>query len=219
MEACRDILVDGIAALNLSVDEEKIGQLLCFISLIEKWNKAYNLTAIKDKQDMVRLHLLDSLTVIPYLEGRRIIDIGTGAGLPGIPLAICLPHIAFTLLDSNAKKTRFVQQVVLELKSSNMQVFHSRVEDYQPEQRFSTVLTRAFAELSEIVDSTQHLLATNGRFLAMKGRCAESELAQVKAKKTVIPVLVPGVETERNLVCIQLNKENVGEKKVSEWEK
>ena len=219
MEACRTILVDGIAALNLSVDEQKIAQLLAFIKLIEKWNKAYNLTAIKDKQDMVRLHLLDSLTVIPYLEGRRIIDIGTGAGLPGIPLAICFPHIAFTLLDSNAKKTRFVQQAVLELKLANVHVCHSRVEDYQPGQHFSTILTRAFAELSEIVESTQHLLTVNGKMLAMKGRCTDAELAQVKAKKIVIPVQVPGFEAERSLVCIQLNEENVGEKKVSEWGK
>jgi 16S rRNA (guanine527-N7)-methyltransferase len=207
MEAWRNILVDGIATLNLSVDGQKIGQLLAFIKLIEKWNKAYNLTAIKSTQDMVRLHLLDSLTVIPYLEGQRIIDIGTGAGLPGIPLAICLPHLAFTLLDSNAKKTRFVQQAVLELKLTNVQICRSRTEDYRPEQRFSTVL------------ATQHLLATNGRLLAMKGRSPEAELAQLAAKKTVIPVYVPGVEAERNLVCIQLNEDNAGEEKVSAWEK
>jgi 16S rRNA (guanine527-N7)-methyltransferase len=160
---------------------------------------------------MVRLHLLDSLTVIPYLEGQRIIDIGTGAGLPGIPLAICLPQLSFTLLDSNAKKTRFVQQAVLELKLANVQICQCRVEDYQPGQRFSTVLTRAFAELSDIILMTQHLLATNGRLLAMKGRCPEAELAQVTAQKTVIPVHVPGVEAERNLVCIQLNEHNVSE--------
>ncbi|MEQ1546316.1 16S rRNA (guanine(527)-N(7))-methyltransferase RsmG [Methyloglobulus sp.] len=204
MEDCRKILVDGIAALNLSVDEQKVDQLLGFVKLIEKWNKAYNLTAIKDKPNMIRLHLLDSLTVIPYLEGNRIIDIGTGAGLPGIPLAICLPQLAFTLLDSNAKKTRFVQQVVLELKLTNVQIRHSRVEDFQPEQPFSTLLTRAFAELSDMVESSRHLLSENGVLLAMKGRCAESELAQVTAKKTVIPIQIPGVGAERNLVCIQL---------------
>jgi 16S rRNA (guanine527-N7)-methyltransferase len=211
MDGCRKTLVDGIAALNLAVDEEKIGQLLAFIKLIEKWNKAYNLTAIKNQQDMVRLHLLDSLTVLPYLEGRSIIDIGTGAGLPGIPLAICLPEFSFTLLDSNAKKTRFVQQAVLELKLANVQIVHRRSEDYQPEQSFNTVITRAFAELSEIVESTKHLLAENGRMIAMKGRCPESELAQVTAKKTVIPIQVPGVEAERNLVCIQFDQEPIGE--------
>jgi 16S rRNA (guanine527-N7)-methyltransferase len=212
MDGCHKILVDGIAALNLSVDEQKIDQLLAFIKLIEKWNKAYNLTAIKDKQDMVRLHLLDSLAVIPYLEGQRIIDIGTGAGLPGIPLAICLPQLSFTLLDSNAKKTRFVQQAVLELKLTNVQICHSRAEDFQPGQHFDTVLTRAFAELSAIVELSRHLMALNGSLIAMKGRCPDAELAQISMKKKVIPIHVPGVEAERNLVCIQLNDENIGEK-------
>jgi 16S rRNA (guanine527-N7)-methyltransferase len=211
MDDCRRILVEGIVALNLSVDEQKIDQLLAFIKLIEKWNKAYNLTAIKNKQELVRLHLLDSLTVIPYLDGERIIDIGTGAGLPGIPLAICFPDKHFTLLDSNSKKTRFVQQVVLELKLANVQIVHSRSEDYQPEQMFDTVITRAFAELSDIVATTKHLLADNGKIIAMKGRCPESELAKITAKKSVIPLQVPGVEAERNLVCIQLNHEQIGE--------
>jgi len=203
MDDCRKILVDGIAALNLSVDEQQIEQLLAFIKLIEKWNKAYNLTAIKKQDDMVRLHLLDSLTVIPYLEGNRIIDIGTGAGLPGIPLAICLPHIAFTLLDSNAKKTRFVQQAVLELKLTNIKIVHSRAEDFQPEQCYDMVLTRAFADLADILRSTNHLLAKNGKLLAMKGHCPEQELAKVKLPTSVILVRIPGVEAERNLVLIK----------------
>ena len=214
MNDCRFILVDGIAALDLTVDEEKVEQLLAFLNLIEKWNKAYNLTAIKNNKDMVSLHLLDSLTVIPYLEGQRIIDIGTGAGLPGIPLAICLPQFSFTLLDSNSKKTRFVQQAVLELKLSNVEIIHSRAEDYQPDNLFSTVLTRAFAELSDIIESTKHLLSKNGKMIAMKGRCTESELTQVLAKKTVIPVYIPGINAERNLVCIHCNEENVGKEKV-----
>ena len=198
----RQHLLNGCTTLNLEISEDKVAKLLCFIDLIAKWSKAYNLTAIKDKREMVDLHLLDSLTVIPYLDGERIIDIGTGAGLPGIPLAICLPHMAVTLLDSNAKKTRFVQQAVLELKLANVQIVHSRSEDYQPGQAFNTVITRAFAELSDIVKSTKHLLTTNGKIIAMKGRCPESELAKVVTKKTVIPVQVPGVEAERNLVCI-----------------
>ena len=207
MDDCRRLLIEGIAALNLSVDGQKIDQLLAFIKLIEKWNRAYNLTSIKNQQDMVKLHLLDSLTVIPYLADERIIDIGTGAGLPGIPLAICLPDRFFTLLDSNSKKTRFVQQAVLELKLANVQIVHNRSEDYQPGQMFDTVITRAFAELSDIVATTKHLLAENGKIIAMKGRCTESELAKITAKKCVIPVQVPGVEAERTLVCIQFNHE------------
>ena len=210
MDECHNILAAGVSALNIVVNEQQVEKLLAFISLIEKWNKAYNLTAIKTRLEMVRLHLLDSLTVTPYLEGQNIIDIGTGAGLPGIPLAICLPKVSFTLLDSNAKKTRFVQQAVLELKLTNVQIVHSRVEDYQSVQGFTTVLTRAFAELPDIVESTRHLLANNGRLLAMKGQCTEAEMAQVKANKTIIPVHIPGVEAERNLVCIQLNYEPDG---------
>ncbi len=202
MDAFRTILVEGIAELKLTVDEGKILQLIAFVNLIEKWNKAYNLTAIKGKEDMLRLHVLDSLTVLPYLDGSRIIDVGTGAGLPGIPLAICLPELAFTLLDSNAKKTRFVQQAVLELKLANVVVSHSRIEDFQPEQGFSTVLTRAFAELSDIIAMTQHLLADNGKLIAMKARCLDEELVKVSNNKQVIAVKIPGVDAERNLICV-----------------
>jgi 16S rRNA (guanine527-N7)-methyltransferase len=202
MDACHEKLTAGLAALNLAVDEQKVWQLLAFISLIEKWNKAYNLTAIKTKQDMVSLHLLDSLTVLPYLQGRRIIDIGTGAGLPGIPLAICLPELSFTLLDSNAKKTRFVQQAVLELKLTNVEIYQSRVEDFRPAELFDTVISRAFADMEVIVELTRHLLENGGLLLAMKGHCLEPELAKILASPAVIPVRIPGVDAERNLVLI-----------------
>jgi len=204
MEACRKILASGIASLNLSVTDEKIDQLLGFIKLIEKWNKAYNLTAIRDREEMARLHILDSLAIAPHVEGKRVIDIGTGAGLPGIPLAICLPEIDFTLLDSNAKKTRFVQQVVLELKLKNVEVLHSRVENYYPEKTYDAVLTRAFAGLSDIVKLTAHLLAKDGVLLAMKGQNPDAELAGIAAKKSVVSVSVPGTDIERCLVRIQL---------------
>ncbi|PPK78132.1 16S rRNA (guanine527-N7)-methyltransferase [Methylobacter tundripaludum] len=204
MEACREILVSGIASLNLNVTDEQVDQLLSFIKLIEKWNKAYNLTAIRDREEMARLHILDSLAIVPHIEGKRVIDIGTGAGLPGIPLAICLPEIDFTLLDSNAKKTRFVQQVVLELKLKNVEVLHSRVENYHPEKTYDAVLTRAFAGLSDIVKLTAHLLSKDGVLLAMKGQNLDAELAEIAAKKSVISVSVPGTDVERCLVRIQL---------------
>ncbi len=200
---CRKILISGIASLNLNVTENKLEQLLGFIKLIEKWNKAYNLTAIRDRGEMARLHILDSLAIVPYIEGKRVIDIGTGAGLPGIPLAICLPEISFTLLDSNAKKTRFVQQVVLELKLKNVEVLHSRVENFHPEIAYDAVLTRAFASLPEIVRLTAHLLAKDGVLLAMKGQNLDVELAEIAAKKSVISVSVPGADVERCLVRIQ----------------
>jgi 16S rRNA (guanine527-N7)-methyltransferase len=203
MEDCRKILVSGIATLNLKVTDQQVDQLLNFIKLIEKWNKAYNLTAIRDRDEMARLHILDSLAIVPHIEGQRIIDIGTGAGLPGIPLAICLPEVGFTLLDSNAKKTRFVQQVVLELKLKNVEVLHSRVENYHPEQTYDAVLTRAFASLPDIVKLTAHLLSKEGVLLAMKGQSLDVELAEITAKKSVISVSVPGTDVERCLVRIQ----------------
>jgi 16S rRNA (guanine527-N7)-methyltransferase len=204
MEDCRKILAAGIASLNLAVTDAQLEQLLSFIKLIEKWNKAYNLTAIRDQEEMARLHILDSLAIIPHIKGKRIIDIGTGAGLPGIPLAICLPEIDFTLLDSNAKKTRFVQQAILELKLKNAAVLHSRVEDYHPEHAYDAVLTRAFAALPDIVKLTAHLPGKDGVLLAMKGQNMDAELAQISAKKSVIPVSVPGTDVERCLVRIEL---------------
>jgi len=203
MENCRKILVSGIASLNLNVTDQQVDQLLNFIKLIEKWNKAYNLTAIRGRDEMARLHILDSLAIVPHIEGKRVIDIGTGAGLPGIPLAICLPEVGFTLLDSNAKKTRFVQQVVLELKLKNVTVLHSRVENYHPEQGYDAVLTRAFASLPDIVKLTAHLLTEDGVLLAMKGQSLDAELAEITAKKSVISVSVPGTDVERCLVRIQ----------------
>jgi len=204
------ILLDGLARLNLNVAESAQHKLIAFIKLIAKWNKAYNLTAIRHTEEMVRLHLLDSLAILPYVEGKRVIDIGTGAGLPGIPLAICLPETEFVLLDSNAKKTRFVQQAILELKLANVQVFTSRVEQYQPEWLFSTVLTRAFASLPDIVEKTSHLLAQAGVLLAMKGQAPDLELRQLSEKSiksTVTPITVPGVDADRCLVRIELLEE------------
>ena len=202
MEACRTLLESGLTTLNLPHTVEKIDQLLAFIKLIAKWNKAYNLTAVRNNEDMARLHILDSLAILPYIEGKRVIDIGTGAGLPGIPLAIFLPEVEFVLLDSNAKKTRFVQQVILELKLKNVSVIHSRAEDYQPELGFDSVTTRAFSSLPDMVKMTAHLLNPNGVILAMKGQIPEAELAEIKTTATLIPISVPEVEAERCLVRI-----------------
>ncbi|MFA5984009.1 MAG: 16S rRNA (guanine(527)-N(7))-methyltransferase RsmG [Methylococcaceae bacterium] len=202
MEACHDNLAAGMVELGLLAEDDKINKMLAFITLIEKWNKAYNLTAIRAKADMVGLHLLDSLAVAPYVQGARIADIGTGAGLPGIPLAIYQPEKAFVLLDSNTKKTRFVQQVILELGLKNVEVYHTRVEDYQTDLPFDTLITRAFAGLWDIVVLTSHLLAEDGLMLAMKGQAASVDFSGINANCTVIPLSVPGVAAERCLAKI-----------------
>jgi len=204
MDVCRDILVSGLNALDLVLTEVEIARLIDFIKLIEKWNKAYNLTAIRNREDMIRFHLLDSLAIVPYIKGKRVIDIGTGAGLPGIPLAVAMPKTGFTLLDSNAKKTRFVLQAVLELKLANVVVCHQRAENFFPENTFDIAITRALTSLSDMIQLTGHLLAKDGVLLAMKGKALEAELAQVSDKQiTVIPIRVPGIDAERCLIKIE----------------
>lgn len=203
MDACRDSLQAGLNDLNLILDSNQLDQLLTYIHLIEKWNKAYNLTAVRDIHEMVTTHLLDSIAILPYVQGVRIADIGTGAGLPGIPLAICRPDWQFTLVDSNSKKTRFVQQAILELKLRNVEVVHARVESLRPAVAFDTVLCRAFASMPDIVHLCQHLLATSGQILAMKGQIPHEELTELSQSYRIISVSVPGIEAERCLVKME----------------
>ena len=206
MDVCRDKLEQGLNALSLDIGGERTDALMRFINLIAKWNKAYNLTAVRDPLEMVSLHILDSLAILPYLQAPRVADIGTGAGLPGIPLAVCLPDWHFTLVDSNSKKTRFVQQAVLELKLKNVEVVHSRVELLQPEELFSTVICRAFASMNDILQLTGHLLAEDGLLLAMKGQQPEQELIDLAETYSVIPLTVPGIAAERCLIRLEKPK-------------
>ncbi|MGZ4958614.1 MAG: 16S rRNA (guanine(527)-N(7))-methyltransferase RsmG [Methylomonas sp.] len=203
MEVCRNKLSQGLVALGLHNDAARLEALLHFIQLIAKWNKAYNLTAVRDPEEMVSVHILDSLAILPHIRPPRVADIGTGAGLPGIPLAICLPDCHFTLVDSNSKKTRFVQQAVLELKLKNVEVVHGRVELFQPGQAFSTVITRAFASMPDILKLTGHLLADDGLLLAMKGQQPDQELAEISSAYSVIPIKVPGIDAERCLIRLE----------------
>jgi len=206
MDICQERLLQGLSALGLTLAEAQQEQLLDFIRLIAKWNKAYNLTAVREPLDMVNLHLLDSLAILPHVKPPSIADIGTGAGLPGIPLAICLPDCHFTLVDSNSKKTRFVQQAVLECRLKNVTVLHGRAESLQPKVLFSTVISRAFASMSDILRLTGHLLADDGLLLAMKGQVPEQELAQIESDYTVISLNVPGIDAERCLIRMEKQK-------------
>lgn len=206
MDNCRDKLLQGLASLALNSGEARIDALLGFINLIAKWNSTYNLTAVRDPEQMVSLHILDSLSILPHIKPPYIADIGTGAGLPGIPLAICMPECRFTLIDSNSKKTRFVQQAVLELQLKNVEVVHSRIELYKVKQLFSTLITRAFASMADILKLSGHLLAEDGLLLAMKGQQPDQELAELTVAYSVVPIKTPGIDAERCLIRLEKHK-------------
>lgn len=179
--------------------------LLAFLHLLEKWNAAYNLTAVREPEKMVTHHALDALAAMPYLRGPRVVDIGAGAGIPGIPLALACPEFEFVLLDSNAKKTRFITQAIHELGLTNVIVERVRAEDYRPARLFDTVITRAFASLAEMLEMTQHLGAPDGVFVAMKGNYPQDELMAVPPRfkvNRVEPVQVPGLDAQRHVVCL-----------------
>ncbi len=202
----RHELWSGLHQLGIPLSEPILNRLIAYLRLLQKWNRAYNLTAVRDIQQMVSRHLLDSLSVLPLLQGSRLIDVGSGAGLPGIPLALARPEMEFTLLDSNAKKTRFLLQAIAELELPNIGIVHSRVENYQPARLYDTVTTRAFASLAEMLACTQHLLATGGSFVALKGINVQQETENLPAGFTISelnPLEIPGSDSLRYAVIIQ----------------
>ena len=195
-------LQQGIAELGLDISAEQQSKLLTYLDLLHKWNKVYNLTAIRDPKEMVSHHLLDSLAVLPHLWAGRWLDVGCGAGLPGVVLAIVRPEWSITLLDSNSKKTSFVQQAIIQLGLKNAQVHCARVEDFQPSALFDGITSRAFTELGDFLRCTRHLLAENGRWAAMKGH-AENELGNLPADchiEKIHSLHVPNIEAARSLV-------------------
>ena len=165
---------------NVEISPSQIKLLTNYLVLLNKWNQAYNLTAIRNIDDMVEHHILDSLSVLPFLHGNIYLDVGTGPGLPGIPLAIARPDCQFYLLDSNGKKTRFLQQVKYQLKLDNVTVIQSRIEDYQPDVIFDSIMSRAFALLKDFVTCTENLMRPNTRLIAMKGSHAQEEIKAIE---------------------------------------
>jgi 16S rRNA (guanine527-N7)-methyltransferase len=198
------LLAAGIAEMGLDVSLEAQQKLLQYLSLLSKWNKVYNLTAVRDPLEKVTLHLLDSLSVLPYIKTKNLLDVGSGGGLPGIVLAICLPQLKVTTIDTVQKKTIFMRQVKGELGLNNLEVVHARVENYQPSEKFEAIISRAFSEASLFVKLTQHLLTENGQWLAMKGLAPYKELKMLESKSNkIIPLKVAGLDAERHLVIVE----------------
>jgi len=198
----------GLDSLQRDLPDGAIAKLAQLLTELERWNRRVNLTAIRDLETMVSGHILDSLVVRPLLEGRRVIDVGTGAGFPGLPLAIAEPQIEFGLLDSNGKKISFVQHVIGELGLSNATAIRARAEDYAPAERFDTVIARALASIPKLLQLAGHLIREDGVLLALKGKHPAAELESIEEipgwKYVVTDVTVPGLETHaRHVVCLR----------------
>ncbi len=203
---CR-ALREGLREIGQPFTEEAVETLYRYVELLAKWNRVYNLTAVRDTAQMVHMHILDSASVIGlFNSARSVLDVGTGAGLPGIPLAVLRPEIRVTMLDTIAKKTTFVRQVINELCIRNASVVTERVEKYRPEALFDVVISRAFSDLKDFVENAGHLLAAGGQMLAMKGQYPHDEIARVPAPFRVMDVhmlSVPGLDAQRHLVVIE----------------
>ncbi len=200
-----DQLKCGLVVLELTLGSDIQQRLLDYIALIEKWNRVYNLTAIREPEKMVSHHLLDCLAAAPHLRAKRLLDVGSGAGLPGIPLALVNPDTQVTVLDSNHKKAAFLNQAVMELKLKNAAVCNERVESWQTQQRFDVIISRAFSDMGEFVRVTRHLLAPGGLFVAMKGLYPYEEIEKLPLGckvQQVLPLAIPGVDGARHLVLI-----------------
>jgi 16S rRNA (guanine527-N7)-methyltransferase len=205
-----DALRTGIDLLRIAIDRAAQDKLLAYVELLDKWNRTHNLTAIREREQMITHHLLDSLAVLPHLPatvGLRVADVGSGGGMPGIPLAIARPDWHATLIDSNHKKTSFLTQAAIELPLPNVAVVTARVEDVVPLSSFDIVISRAYSTLSTFTEQTGHLLAPDGRWVAMKGALPNDEMAALPATIRVeaTPLLqVPGVDGERHLVIMKM---------------
>ena len=201
-----EILLQGCEKLALDITTEQADKLTGYVQRIDKWTKAYNLTSVRDPEQMMVKHILDSLAVTRFVSGKRVIDVGTGPGLPGMPLAIMLPDIEFTLLDSLGKRVRFMKQCAFELGLTNVTPVYSRVEEHEPAQPYDIVLSRAFASLKDMLHWCQHLVDSSGVFFALKGQFPQSEIDEVSDHfqiGSVEALSVPDLTGERHLVTIR----------------
>lgn len=197
-------LASGLSALGLDLPADAQAKLLAYRDLLLKWNRTYNLTALRDPEQAISHHLLDSLAILPWVGGESLLDVGSGGGLPGIPLAIARPDLQVTLVDAVQKKATFLQQAAIELALPNVRAIHARVEELSGQ--FAQITSRAFSELAEFVRLTRHLLAPGGAWLAMKGVKPGGEIAALPSGVVVAavePLVVPGVQAERHLIILK----------------
>lgn len=200
-------LEKGVKKLNICLEKQQIQALQIFVTLLQKWNKSYNLTAINDESEIISKHILDSLSALPYLHGKNIIDVGTGAGLPGLPLAIACVDKDFLLLDASAKKINFVQQIIIELGLNNVQVLQQRVEEYSPKLKFDTVISRAFANANKLLTAIDHLY-TQGQVLVMLAK--QNSLQNIPKRYNLVavhPIEIPTLNACRHIAVIRKHDE------------
>lgn len=196
--------------MDISHEERAVDRLVEYLELLQEWNKTHNLTAIDDIDEMVSVHILDSASVLPYIKGSRLLDVGSGAGLPGMILAILAPTLSVTSVESRGKKSQFQKFAANKLGLKNFNVEHSRVEDYEPAEKFDTLTARAFSSIDDFVTLSAHLILPGGQWLAMKGVYPEEELKEINTKKVdvkeVYTLSVPELEAQRHLVVLQVKK-------------
>ena len=209
-EVCATDLALGCEQLKLSLTTQQHDALLAYLALLHRWNKAYNLTAIRDPHEMLHKHVLDALAIVPHLTGKRILDVGSGGGIPGIILAIVRPESDYVLLDSNGKKTRFLTQAKIELGLKHVEVQQNRAESYYPDRLFDRIVSRAFTALDNMLNLCQHLVLDDGEFWAMKGDYPEPNQQPIPEPwkiKQAVPLDVPFVDAQRHLIVIGRSEE------------
>jgi 16S rRNA (guanine527-N7)-methyltransferase len=202
----KDLLLAALKENQFALSNDAADKLVRYLELMTSWNRVFNLTSITDAREMVYLHIIDSLMTTPFLTGQRFLDVGSGAGLPGIPLAIMHPEQQWVLLDKNNKKTRFMMQAIAELKLTNVQTVQARAEDFHPDHCFDSILSRAYATLALFIKTTRHLICKNGTFIALKGKYPQDEIAEIESQYgavTVSPLTMRGMTLERHIVCIK----------------
>ena len=211
MDCLLKLLTQSLDNLNIKLIDTQQQQLLAYIELLEKWNRTFNLTAIRKKSLMLSRHIVDSLSIAQFLSGKNILDVGSGAGLPGIPLAIARPDLNITMTDCNGKKTRFMTQATISLKLTNTKVVHSRIESWYPDGLFDVITSRAFSSMVDMIKKSKHLIASEGCWLAMKGTYPADEINELAMCETPVKLVdvqkicVPGCQEERHLAILRLD--------------